>query len=138
MPLPASDAVQSARIGLAGTPDFAAVALRHLLAAGYRPALVLTQPDRPAGRGRKLTPSAVKTIALDENLTLAQPGSLKSRQLVAELELDALDVLIVAAYGLLLPSHVLAAPRVGCVNIHASLLPRWRGAAPIAWGYREW
>lgn len=124
-------------IGFAGTPEFAAVALRHLVAAGIRPQIVLTQPDRPAGRGRKLKASPVKELALDEGLRVAQPKSLKPPELIAELGLGELDLLIVAAYGLLLPQHVLDAPRLGCVNIHASLLPRWRGAAPIVWAIAE-
>lgn len=132
-----SDAVANARLGFAGTPEFAAVALRHLLAAGVKPELVLTQPDRPAGRGRKLRASAVKSLALDEGLLVEQPKSLKSSETVESLELHRLDILIVAAYGLLLPQAVLDAPRLGCVNIHASLLPRWRGAAPIVWAIAE-
>lgn len=124
-------------IGFAGTPEFAAVALRHLVATGIRPQIVLTQPDRPAGRGRKLKASPVKELALDEGLQVAQPKSLKAHELIAELGLGELDLLIVAAYGLLLPQHVLDAPRLGCVNIHASLLPRWRGAAPIVWAIAE-
>ncbi|MEL6950688.1 MAG: methionyl-tRNA formyltransferase [Pseudomonadota bacterium] len=121
------------RLGFAGTPEFAATILRHLLAAGYRPELVLTQPDRPAGRGRKLTASPVKTLALDEGLRVEQPVSLKRAETVDPLGLAELDTLIVAAYGLILPQAVLDAPRAGCLNVHASLLPRWRGAAPIPW-----
>lgn len=121
------------RIGFAGTPEFAAIALRHLLAAGIRPELVLTQPDRPAGRGRKLRASPVKQLAQSEGLRVEQPATLKESDVVSALSLDSLDCLIVAAYGLLLPQFVLDAPRIGCVNIHASLLPRWRGAAPIVW-----
>ncbi|MEL7296522.1 MAG: methionyl-tRNA formyltransferase [Pseudomonadota bacterium] len=121
------------RLGFAGTPEFAAVALRHLVASGYRPELVLTQPDRPAGRGRKLRASPVKALAQQEGLRVEQPVSLKDETLIDALSLESLDCLIVAAYGLLLPQHVLDAPRLGCVNIHASLLPRWRGAAPIVW-----
>ncbi|MEO0614678.1 MAG: methionyl-tRNA formyltransferase [Pseudomonadota bacterium] len=121
------------RLGFAGTPEFAATILRYLLAAGYRPELVLTQPDRPAGRGRKLTASPVKALALDEGLHVAQPVSLRPEDTVDTLGLAELDVLIVAAYGLILPQAVLDAPRAGCLNVHASLLPRWRGAAPIPW-----
>ncbi|MEN7342713.1 MAG: methionyl-tRNA formyltransferase [Pseudomonadota bacterium] len=135
-PLPANnDAVAETapKLGFAGTPEFAAVALRHLVADGYRPEIVLTQPDRPAGRGRKLTASAVKQFAQSEGLRVEQPESLKDPALVESLGLADLDCLIVAAYGLLLPQHVLEAPALGCVNIHASLLPRWRGAAPIVW-----
>ena len=121
------------RLGFAGTPEFAATILRHLLAAGYRPELVLTQPDRPAGRGRKLTASPVKALALDEGLRVEQPVSLKPTETVEQLGLAELDTLIVAAYGLILPQTVLDSPRAGCLNVHASLLPRWRGAAPIPW-----
>ncbi|MEL7312075.1 MAG: methionyl-tRNA formyltransferase [Pseudomonadota bacterium] len=132
-----SELLSACRLGFAGTPEFAATALRHLLAAGVRPELVLTQPDRPAGRGRKLRASPVKALALDEGLRVEQPKSLKSPDAVAALALDQLDLLIVAAYGLILPQSVLDAPRLGCVNIHASLLPRWRGAAPIVWAIAE-
>ncbi|MEL7025415.1 MAG: methionyl-tRNA formyltransferase [Pseudomonadota bacterium] len=132
-----SELLSSARLGFAGTPEFAATALRHLLAIGVRPELVLTQPDRPAGRGRKLRASPVKALALDEGLRVEQPKTLKSSEIVDGLGLDALDLLIVAAYGLILPQPVLDAPRLGCVNIHASLLPRWRGAAPIVWAIAE-
>ncbi len=119
------------RIGFAGTPPFAAVALTALLAAGARIELVLTQPDRPSGRGMALTPSAVKAVALEHGLRLAQPPSLKGEVAYAPLFASTLDVLVVAAYGLILPPAVLSWPRHGCLNIHASLLPRWRGAAPI-------
>jgi len=127
------------RIVFAGTPEFAALALRALLAAGHEVALVLTQPDRPAGRGLKLQPSAVKQVALAHGLPLAQPRSLRldgkypddAAQARAALQQADADVAVVAAYGLLLPPWVLALPRLGCLNIHASLLPRWRGAAPI-------
>ncbi|MEO0575777.1 MAG: methionyl-tRNA formyltransferase [Pseudomonadota bacterium] len=135
--MPNNASAQSPRLGFAGTPEFAATALRHLLAAGMRPEIVLTQPDRPAGRGRKLRASPVKQTALSEGLPVAQPETLKDSSLVESLGLDALDILIVAAYGLLLPAHVLDAPRRGCLNIHASLLPRWRGAAPIVWAIAE-
>jgi methionyl-tRNA formyltransferase len=127
------------RIAFAGTPEFARVALERLHAAGFEIALVLTQPDRPAGRGMKLQPSAVKAFALERGLTLAQPRSLRldgktpedAAAARAALEVAAPDVIVVAAYGLMLPTWVLALPRLGCLNIHASLLPRWRGAAPI-------
>jgi methionyl-tRNA formyltransferase len=127
------------RVGFAGTPEFAAVALDALLAAGCRVPLVLTQPDRPAGRGLKLMASPVKQRALDAGITVAQPRSLRldgkfaddARAGQAALQAADLDVLVVAAYGLILPAWVLALPRRGCINIHASLLPRWRGAAPI-------
>ncbi len=119
------------RLVFAGTPEFAAVALEALHAAGHNIALVLTQPDRPAGRGMRLKPSPVKALALQLGLAVYQPEHLKSeaaRQPIAEAKCDAM---VVAAYGLILPPPVLALPRLGCVNIHASLLPRWRGAAPI-------
>jgi len=119
------------RLIFAGTPEFAALALQALIDAGHPIPLVLTQPDRPAGRGMKLKMSPVKEIALAHALSVAQPESLKTeaaRQAILEAKAD---VMIVAAYGLILPQSVLDMPRLGCVNIHASLLPRWRGAAPI-------
>jgi methionyl-tRNA formyltransferase len=119
------------RVGFAGTPPFAATALTAILGAGFRVVTVLTRPDRPRGRGLKLTPSAVKSLALKRDLALLQPATLNDQAARAELAAAALDVLVVAAYGLILPQPVLAAPRHGCINIHASLLPRWRGAAPI-------
>lgn len=115
----------------AGTPEFAARALAALIAAGHDIPLVLTQPDRPAGRGMKLKPSPVKELALAHGLTVGQPETLKTaaaRQAIAEV---TPEVMVVAAYGLILPEDVLLIPRLGCINIHASLLPRWRGAAPI-------
>jgi methionyl-tRNA formyltransferase len=122
-----SSAQQRLRLGFAGTPEFAATILRALLASNHELALVLTQPDRPTGRGRKLKPSPVKVLALTHQLTLRDPATLKN----ASLTDDHLDLLIVAAYGLILPDHILRAPRLGCLNVHASLLPRWRGAAPV-------
>ena len=127
------------RVAFAGTPEFARVALERLHAAGFELGLVLTQPDRPAGRGLKLQPSPVKAFALEHSLPLAQPRGLRpdgkfaadAAQAHAALAADGPDVLVVAAYGLILPAWVLALPRLGCLNIHASLLPRWRGAAPI-------
>ncbi|MEW5966225.1 MAG: methionyl-tRNA formyltransferase [Pseudomonadota bacterium] len=119
------------RLIFAGTPPFAAAALDALAAAGHDIALVLTQPDRPAGRGMKLTPSAVKTAARARGLPVAQPASLKTPEAQAELAAVGADLMVVAAYGLILPQAVLDLPRRGCLNIHASLLPRWRGAAPI-------
>jgi len=127
------------RVGFAGTPEFSALALQAILSAGFTVPLVLTQPDRPSGRGLKLTPSAVKQCALEHDIAVAQPRSLRlegkypdeARSAHAALDLAQLDVLVVAAYGLILPSWVLNTPRYGCLNIHASLLPRWRGAAPI-------
>lgn len=119
------------KIIFAGTPEFAAVTLRVLLHSGHNICAVYTQPDRPAGRGRKLTPSPVKKLALEARIPLYQPVTLKKSHIHDQLRgLDA-DLMIVVAYGLLLPPQVLAVPRLGCVNIHASLLPRWRGAAPI-------
>jgi methionyl-tRNA formyltransferase len=119
------------KIIFAGTPAFAAAALEALHGAGHTIALVLTQPDRPAGRGLQPAPSAVKELALALKLPVAQPPTLKDPAVVRELEALNADAMIVAAYGLILPSAVLAVPRAGCINIHASLLPRWRGAAPI-------
>ena len=125
------------KIIFAGTPEFAAVALTALLEKNQkdRPEFdviaIYTQPDRPAGRGRKLTPSAVKQVALESNIPVYQPVSLKSAEAQAELAALDADLMIVAAYGLLLPQAVLDAPKLGCINIHGSLLPRWRGAAPI-------
>jgi methionyl-tRNA formyltransferase len=127
------------RIIFAGTPEFARVALTALQAAGHEIVLVLTQPDRPAGRGLKLQASPVKQFALDHGIAVAQPRSLRldgkypeeAAAAKAQIEAVAADVMIVAAYGLILPQWVLDAPRLGCLNIHGSLLPRWRGAAPI-------
>ncbi|ERS85363.1 methionyl-tRNA formyltransferase [Marinobacter sp. C1S70] len=119
------------RIVFAGTPDFAATALKTLLNAGYDIVGVYTQPDRPAGRGRKLMPSPVKQVALDTGIPVYQPVSLKPEEAQQELASLQPDVMIVAAYGLILPKAVLNIPTHGCLNIHASLLPRWRGAAPI-------
>ena len=119
------------RIIYAGTPDFAVPALRALLNAGENVVAVYTQPDRPAGRGRKLTASPVKQAALDAGIPVFQPLSLRDVEAQAELAALAPDLMVVAAYGLLLPKAVLDLPRRGCVNLHASLLPRWRGAAPI-------
>ena len=127
------------RIAFAGTPDFAAAALRRLIEARFEIPLVLTQPDRPAGRGLKLQPSPVKRLALQHGLPVAQPRGLRLDGKWAEdaasarsaIEDAAPDVMVVAAYGLILPPWVLERPRHGCLNVHASLLPRWRGAAPI-------
>ncbi len=119
------------RLIFAGTPEFASAALAALIGAGHDVALVLTQPDRPAGRGMKLTPSAVKQLALQHGLNVLQPATLKEAEVQARLAAVNADAMIVAAYGLLLPPAVLTVPRLGCLNIHASLLPRWRGAAPI-------
>ncbi len=119
------------RVIFAGTPVFAATALDALIKANYRIVLVLTQPDRPAGRGMKTVASAVKLLAQQYNLALLQPLTLKTAEIQAQLRTLNADVIIVAAYGLILPEAVLTIPRLGCLNIHASLLPRWRGAAPI-------
>lgn len=119
------------RVAFAGTPEFARVALDAILAAGFIVPLVLTQPDRPAGRGQKLQMSPVKQLALDHGLPVFQPERLKDPATHAPLRDAAADLLVVAAYGLILPQAVLDIPRRACINIHASLLPRWRGAAPI-------
>lgn len=134
-------AIEGARMKavFAGTPEFAAVALQALLDAGIDVPLVLTQPDRPAGRGMKLQASPVKQLALQHGMAVAQPHSLRldgkfpdeAAAAQAALQATGADVMVVAAYGLILPQWVLDWPRLGCLNIHASLLPRWRGAAPI-------
>ncbi len=121
----------SLRVGFAGTPAFALPALEALLRSPHQILAVFTQPDRPSGRGQALAASAVKQCALGAGLPVLQPPTLKSEQALAALRALALDALIVVAYGLILPEAALAAPRLGCYNIHASLLPRWRGAAPI-------
>lgn len=121
----------SLRIIFAGTPDFAARHLDALLSSEHQVVGVFTQPDRPAGRGKKLMPSPVKVLAEEKGLPVFQPASLRqpeNQQLIAELNAD---VMVVVAYGLILPKTVLAMPRLGCINVHGSLLPRWRGAAPI-------
>lgn len=115
----------------AGTPDFAAKHLIALLASHHRVVSVYTQPDRPAGRGKKLQSSPVKQVAEAAGLTLQQPASLKDASAQQQLAAYQADVMVVVAYGLLLPQAILATPRLGCINVHASLLPRWRGAAPI-------
>ena len=127
------------KIVFAGTPEFAAVALKRLLAAGFEVPLVLTQPDRPAGRGMKLQASPVKQCALEHGIPVSQPRSLRldgkypdeAAAAKEALLASGADCMVVAAYGLILPQWVLDLPRLGCLNIHASLLPRWRGAAPI-------
>jgi methionyl-tRNA formyltransferase len=115
----------------AGTPEFAAVALAALIDAGHDISLVLTQPDRPAGRGMRARESRVKLLAREHTLAIAQPAGLKSIEAETLLRTHAPEVMVVAAYGLILPPAVLAIPSRGCLNIHASLLPRWRGAAPV-------
>jgi len=119
------------RVAFAGTPDFAAVALQAIVLAGHEVRLVLTQPDRPAGRGMTLQPSAVKRLAVERGIEVFQPLTLKDAVARARIAAELPDVMVVAAYGLILPQAVLDIPRFGCINIHASLLPRWRGAAPI-------
>lgn len=119
------------KIIYAGTPEFAVPALKALLQNGHQVVAVYTQPDRPAGRGRKLQASPVKSCALEHGVPVLQPENFKSAADLDHLAGLQADLMIVAAYGLLLPPAVLAAPRLGCVNIHASLLPRWRGASPI-------
>lgn len=119
------------RVIFSGTPEFAAQALAAILAASHQVPLVLTQPDRPAGRGMTLQASPVKKLALKYGLPIHQPPALKSEETRQPIRDACADVMVVAAYGLILPQEALDIPRLGCVNIHASLLPRWRGAAPI-------
>lgn len=120
------------RVVFAGTPQFAVPTLKGLIDAGIEVAAVCTQPDRPAGRGRHLAPSPVKRIATEHSLPVVQPVSLREESARAVLHSFAPTVLVVVAYGLILPEEILGLPPFGCVNVHASLLPRWRGAAPIA------
>lgn len=119
------------RIVFAGTPDFSVPPLRALLDSPHQVVAVYTQPDRPAGRGRKLAPSPVKEVALEAGIPVEQPVNFKDPAAVQALAARQPDLMVVVAYGLLLPGPVLQAPRLGCINIHASILPRWRGAAPI-------
>ncbi len=119
------------RIVFAGTPDFAARHLAALLSSEHEVIAVYTQPDRPAGRGKKLTASAVKQIALEHNIPVYQPENFKSDEAKQELAALNADIMVVVAYGLLLPQVVLDTPKLGCINVHGSILPRWRGAAPI-------
>ncbi|MDH0618992.1 MULTISPECIES: methionyl-tRNA formyltransferase [Pseudomonas] len=119
------------RIVFAGTPEFAAEHLKALLDSPYEVVAVYTQPDRPAGRGQKLMPSAVKALAVAHDIPVMQPPSLRNAQAQAQLAALEPDLMVVVAYGLILPQAVLDIPRLGCINSHASLLPRWRGAAPI-------
>lgn len=119
------------RIGFAGTPDFAVPALRSLFGTNHEIVAVYTQPDRPAGRGRKTRPSAVKQVALELGVSVLQPDTLRSDEALQQMQSLKLDVLVVVAYGLILPRSILDCPALGCLNIHGSLLPRWRGAAPI-------
>ncbi|EKO3501813.1 methionyl-tRNA formyltransferase [Vibrio fluvialis] len=122
---------QSLRIVFAGTPDFAARHLAALLSSDHEVIAVYTQPDRPAGRGKKLTASPVKNLALEHNIPVYQPENFKSDEAKQELAALNADIMVVVAYGLLLPKAVLDTPKLGCINVHGSILPRWRGAAPI-------
>lgn len=122
---------QALRLVFAGTPEFAAEHLKALLASRHEIVAVYTQPDRPAGRGQKLMPSPVKQLALQHNIPVLQPPTLRDPTAQAELASLNADLMVVVAYGLILPQVVLDTPRLGCINSHASLLPRWRGAAPI-------
>ena len=121
----------SLRIVFAGTPDFSVPPLRALLGSSHEVVAIYTQPDRPAGRGRKLVASSVKEVALEVGVPVEQPVNFRDPGSVAALTAYRPDLMVVVAYGLLLPPTVLAVPRQGCVNIHASILPHWRGAAPI-------
>tara|TARA_R110001583_G_scaffold51161_8_gene159753 strand:- start:6037 stop:6999 length:963 start_codon:yes stop_codon:yes gene_type:complete len=123
--------VEKLNIVFAGTPDFAAKHLSALIESEFNLIAVYTQPDRPAGRGKKLTASAVKQLAVEHDLPVYQPENFKSAEAVAQLAALNADIMIVVAYGLILPTVVLETPRLGCLNVHGSLLPRWRGAAPI-------
>ncbi len=122
---------QALRILFAGTPEFSVPPLRALLKSPHEVVAVYTQPDRPAGRGRKLAPSPVKEVALETGIPVEQPVNFRDPLDVQRLASYRADLMVVVAYGLLLPESVLQAPRLGCINIHASILPRWRGAAPI-------
>ncbi len=122
---------QPLRIIFAGTPDFAARHLQALIQSEHQIVGVYSQPDRPAGRGKKLKASEVKALALEHNLPVFQPQSLKNDDALVELKNLNADIMIVVAYGLILPKAILEAPRLGCLNVHGSILPRWRGAAPI-------
>jgi methionyl-tRNA formyltransferase len=120
------------RLIFAGTPDFAAAHLEALLSSQQHDIVaVYTQPDRPAGRGKKLTPSAVKTLALEHGLPVEQTASLKTPEALEQLKAYQADLMVVVAYGLILPKAILETPKFGCINVHGSLLPKWRGAAPI-------
>lgn len=119
------------KIIFAGTPEFAIPTLRMLLVSGHEICAVYTQPDRPAGRGRKLTPSPVKALALAHGIPVLQPETLKTPEALAELIALQADLLVVVAFGMILTQDVLDVPKYGCINVHGSLLPRWRGAAPI-------
>ncbi len=120
-----------ARLIFAGSPDFAVPSLQRLLASQHEVVAVLTQPDRPSGRGRRFKPGPVKRCALEHDLTVYQPAGLKDPDVLEQLAAFAPDLMVIVAYGLLLPPAVLSLPGTGCVNVHASVLPRWRGASPI-------
>ena len=122
---------QGLRIIFAGTPEFAAEHLRALIGSRHQVIAVYSQPDRPAGRGKKMTASPVKEVALATGIPVYQPVDFKAPEAVSELATLGADLMVVVAYGLILPKTVLEAPRLGCINVHASILPRWRGAAPI-------
>ena len=122
---------KKARIIFAGSPEFAVPTLEALLASGHQVVAVLTQPDRPSGRGRKLQPGPVKVAALAADLPVLQPATMREPGVQERLREFAPDLMVVVAYGMLLPEAVLAIPAAGCINVHASLLPRWRGASPI-------
>ena len=119
------------RIIFAGTPTFASIILEGLIKEGLKPSCVLTQPDRGKGRGRKVIISPVKKVAIDSEIEVLQPLTLKDAEIQSKIEIMAPDLLVVAAYGLILPREILYTPKFGCINVHASVLPRWRGAAPI-------
>lgn len=119
------------RIIFAGTPEFAAVHLKALLDAGIKPVAVYTQPDRPAGRGHKLTPSPVKALALEAGIEVFTPENFKNEEEIKKFEALKADLCIVVAYGIILPQRVIDAPKCGCINVHGSILPKYRGAAPI-------
>ncbi|MGB5257666.1 MAG: methionyl-tRNA formyltransferase [Woeseiaceae bacterium] len=123
--------MKDARVIFAGTPEFARASLMALVESGVVPVLVLTQPDRPSGRGKRMTPSPVKRYAEEQGIPVMQPATLRDDSVAAKLRAFEPDALVVAAYGLILPQNVLDIPARGCINVHASLLPRWRGAAPI-------
>lgn len=129
--MPSTSSAAPLRIIFAGTPDFAAHHLKALIDSEHQLVAVYTQPDRPAGRGKKLQASPVKQLALEASIPVEQPERLKSDEALATLKSYNADVMVVVAYGLLLPLAVLEAPRCGCLNVHGSILPRWRGAAPI-------
>ncbi|MCP4301996.1 MAG: methionyl-tRNA formyltransferase [Gammaproteobacteria bacterium] len=123
--------MNSPRVIFAGTPEFALASLSALVDGGVKPVAVLTQPDRPAGRGKRMTASPVKRYAEEQGIPVMQPATLRDDKIAADLRSLEPDVIVVAAYGLILPQNILDIPSRGCLNVHASVLPRWRGAAPI-------